>query len=122
MTGTLGLLGAVFPLAWIGTFSAEPDVLAAGAAYLRLVGPTYALLGFGLALYFASQGTGRMLWPLVAGFVRLLVVAGGGWLAVHWLGAGLAGIFAAIAVGLVIYGGSMALALNWTLRPVPRAR
>ena len=122
LTGTFGLLGALFPLAWIGTFSSEPDVLAAGTTYLRLVGPTYALLGFGLALYFASQGTGRMLWPLVAGVVRLLVVAGGGWLAVHWLDAGLVGIFAAIALGLVIYGGSMALAINWTLRPVAGAR
>jgi putative MATE family efflux protein len=122
LTGMLGLLGALFPFAWIGTFSSEPEVLAAGASYLRLVGPTYALLGLGLALYFASQGAGRMLWPLVAGVVRLLVVAGGGWMAVHWLDAGLVGIFVAIAVGLAVYGGSMALAINWTLRPVSRAR
>ena len=55
-------------------------MLAAGAAYLRVVGPAYGFFGLGLALYFASQGAGRSLWPLLAGTVRL-VSAGGGRLA-----------------------------------------
>jgi len=119
ITGSIGLLGALFPHAWIGLFSAEPEVLAAGETYLRLVGPTYGLLGLGLALYFASQGTGRLVWPLAVGILRLLIVAGGGWLAVHWFGAGLAGIFSAIGVALVVFGVAMAVAVSWTLRPRP---
>jgi len=116
ITGSIGLLGAIFPRAWIGLFSAEPEVLAAGETYLRIVGPTYALLGLGLALYFASQGTGRLLWPLVVGVVRLTIVAGGGWLASNWLGLGLAGIFGAIAVGMLVFGMALGVSLNWTLR------
>lgn len=112
LTGGIGLLAALFPHAWLGLFSAEPDVLATGATYLRIVGPVYGFLGLGLALYFASQGAGRLLWPLVAGVARLVVAAAGGWVAVSWLGGGLVGLFAAIAVALVVYGATVALAIR----------
>ncbi len=59
-------------------FTDDPAVLAAGAVYLRLVGPSYGFFGLGLALYFASQGAGRLLWPLLAGFTRLVLAAVGG--------------------------------------------
>ena len=39
-----------------------------------------------MALYFASQGAGRLKWPLLANFARLLIAAGGGWLALRWSG------------------------------------
>ena len=42
-----------------------PAMLEAGAQYLRIVGPAYGFFGMGLALYFASQGAGRLLWPLL---------------------------------------------------------
>jgi putative MATE family efflux protein len=102
-TGSVGLLAALFPQAWLGLFSADPAVLAAGASYLRLVGPTYGLFGVGLALYFAAQGAGRLFWPLVAGFARLFVAVAGGWLAVHWLGGGLPALYAAIALAFAVY-------------------
>ena len=54
-------------------------MLATGAAYLRIVGPAYGFFGLGLALYFASQGAGRLFWPLFAGLLRLLIAVGGGW-------------------------------------------
>lgn len=104
LTGGIGLLAAVFPAGWIGLFSTDPEILAVGTSYLRIVGPAYAFFGVGLALYFASQGAGRLLWPLVAGVVRLLIAVGGGFLAVHVLGAGLAGLFATIAAALVAFG------------------
>jgi MATE family, multidrug efflux pump len=40
-------------------FSADPQVIKSGAAYLRAVGPFYGFFGLGLALYFASQGADR---------------------------------------------------------------
>jgi len=64
--------------------------------------------GLGLALYFASQGAGTMLWRLLAGGLRLLVAAGGGWLALVLSGSS-CGLFAALALGLVIYGLGMAV-------------
>src|SRR5216684_71726 len=75
VTESIGLVAALFPHGWLALFSAEPEVLRTGATYLRIVGPTYGFFGLGLALYFASQGAGRLLWPLVAGLSRLVVAA-----------------------------------------------
>jgi Na+-driven multidrug efflux pump len=104
ITGVIGILAALFPLAWLGLFTTDPGVLAAGTRYLTIVGPFYGFFGAGLALYFASQGAGRLLWPLLAGFTRLVTAAVGGWLATRWLGSGLGGIFAAMAAALVVFG------------------
>jgi putative MATE family efflux protein len=104
ITGVIGILAALFPLAWLGLFTTDPGVLAAGTRYLTIVGPFYGFFGAGLALYFASQGAGRLLWPLFAGFTRLVVAAAGGWLATRWLGGGLSGLFAAMAAALVVFG------------------
>lgn len=112
ITGALGLVAAAFPGAWLGLFSTDPDVLAAGARYLRIVGPAYGFFGLGLALYFASQGAGRLAWPLVAGFARVLVAAPGGWLAIHYLGGGLSGLFVAMALALVVFGVIVAAAIR----------
>jgi putative MATE family efflux protein len=100
---TVGVAAAIWPEAWLGLFGHDPSMLATGSAYLRAVGPFYGFFGLGLALYFASQGAGTMLWPLLAGGLRLLVAAGGGWLALTLTGS-LFGLFAALALGLVIYG------------------
>ncbi|HEY7038020.1 MAG TPA: MATE family efflux transporter [Methylomirabilota bacterium] len=104
VTGAIGVAAALFPLAWLSLFTADPAVLATGARYLQIVGPCYGFFGAGLALYFASQGAGRLLWPLLAGFARLAVAAAGGWLVSAWLGAGLPGLFLAMASALVIFG------------------
>ena len=64
VTGVIGLAAALFPGAWLGLFTDDPRVVAGGAAYLRVVGPTFGFFGFGLALYFAAQGAGRMGWAL----------------------------------------------------------
>jgi putative MATE family efflux protein len=104
VTGTIGVAAALFPLAWLSLFTVDAEVLATGTRYLQIVGPCYGFFGAGLALYFASQGAGRLLWPLLAGFTRLAVAAAGGWLMSAWLGAGLTGLFAAMAGALVIFG------------------
>ena len=104
-TGGMGMWGALFPHAWLGLFTSEPEVLAAGSAYLRIVGPAYAFFGVGLALYFAAQGAGRLAWPVTASVVRLAVAAGGGWLGGRVLGGGLTAVFVAMAVSLVLLGG-----------------
>jgi len=111
ITGSIGLFAALFPHVWIGLFSADPDILAVGATYLMIVGPAYGFFGIGLALYFASQGAGRLAWPLLAGLARLLIAAIGGWLAVHWLGGGLPVVFVAMALALVVFGTTVSLAV-----------
>jgi putative MATE family efflux protein len=104
-SGVAGMWGALFPHAWIGLFTTEPAVLATGTSYLRIVGPVYAFFGVGLALYFASQGAGRLFWPVTASVVRLVVAVGGAWLGGRVLGGGLTVVFVAMAVSLVLLGG-----------------
>ncbi|HEV2055551.1 MAG TPA: MATE family efflux transporter [Methylomirabilota bacterium] len=113
VTGAIGLFAAIFPGAWLGLFTTDPEVIAAGASYLRIVGPVYGFFGLGLTLYFASQGAGRLGWPLAAGFARLFLAAAGGWVGGYWLGWGLPGIFAAMAAALVVLGGTIAAAVRW---------
>ena len=85
-------------------------MLQAGAAYLRIVGPAYGFFGLGLALYFASQGAGRLLWPLLGSPVRLIIGIGGGWLALRSTGS-LDALFWALAGAMVAYGGVVAVAI-----------
>jgi putative MATE family efflux protein len=113
VTGSIGLLAAAFPGVWLGLFSTDAGVHAVGATYLTIVGPAYGFFGLGLALYFASQGAGRLAWPLTAGFIRLTLATAGGWLLGHGLGWGLSGIFAAMALGLVAMAATTATAIKF---------
>ncbi len=111
LTEAVGLAAALFPAAWLGLFTHDPAALETGAAYLRIVGPTYGFFGLGLCLYFASQGAGRLFWPLAGGMLRLLVAVGGGWLALTLTGS-LTALFAALALGLVVYGVTVVTAIS----------
>jgi putative MATE family efflux protein len=106
----IGLAAALFPAAWLSLFDGNPEVLDAGTRYFHRVGPVYGVFGLGMGLYFAAQGAGRLLWPLVGNMARLVIAAGGGLLAVY-LGGGPSGVFAALAVALVAFGGINAAAV-----------
>ncbi len=56
-----------------------------------------------MALYFASQGAGRLLWPLLANLTRVAMAAGGGWLALRWSG-DLSHVFLAQGAALAAFG------------------
>ena len=110
LTEAIGLWAAFFPHTWLGLFTSDAAMLEAGSIYLRTVGPLYGFFGLGLILFFASQGAGRLLWPMLGNVSRLLVAAAGGWLALR-AGSGLQGVFAAQAVALVVYGSLNASAI-----------
>lgn len=110
LTQAVGVAASIWPMAWLSLFDTDPRMLETGAAYLRLVGPTYGFFGLGLCLYFASQGAGRLLWPLLAGMLRMVLAIGGGWLALRLTGS-LTWVFVALAVALVVYGNTLALAI-----------
>ena len=110
LSEVIGLAAAAFPVAWLSLFDSDPAMLEVGSQYLRIVGPFYGLFGLGLILYFASQGAGRLLWPVLGNIARLAVAALGGWLALRW-GWGLAGVFGAQALALAVYGGLNATAI-----------
>ncbi|UPK37300.1 MATE family efflux transporter [Bradyrhizobium sp. 186] len=103
LTGTIGLLVAIFPTAWLNLFSHDPEVVNEGMTYLRIVAPAYAALGFGFVTSFAAQGTGRAMGPLASSIARILIAAGGGWIAVASFGAGMAGLATMVTVSLAAY-------------------
>jgi Na+-driven multidrug efflux pump len=109
--GSMGLIGwtvALVPEAWARLFATDPAVIHASVAYITRVAPFYCLFGLGLTLYFASQGAGRMAVPVFAAALRMVATVVGGWVAVEKLDLGLEGVFAAIAVGMAVYGALMA--------------
>ena len=99
----IGLAAAFYPRAWLSLFDSDPAMIAAGTQYLQIVGPSYGFFGLALSLYFASQGAGRLLWPIIGNLARLMVAALGGVLALR-AGLGLVAVFAAQAAALVVYG------------------
>jgi len=64
-------------------------------------------------LYFASQGSGHVLWPVLAGTARLVLVVGGAALVLALSGP-LWSVFALVAVGLAVFGSLTALAVKRT--------
>jgi putative MATE family efflux protein len=122
LTGVVGLLLAVVPGIWLDLFAKDPESWQSGAAYLRIVGPVFLFQGLGLSLYFASQGAGKVAWPVVATVLRFVVCVGGAALGVHVFDLGLNAVYASIAIGMVLYGavtaGSIALGA-WRPRGTP---
>ena len=123
--GSLGLMLAVLPDLWSSLFTQDPVVLAVAGSYFLWVGPAYGLFGLGLCLYFSSLGAGQALGPVLAGTLRLAVVAVGGWLltltqVAPWT------IFALAGLAMVTYGLAMACLVHkarWGLpQPAPRGR
>ncbi len=103
ITETIGIGAAIWPEIWLRPFGDDPEMLRVGSTYLRGVGPFYGFFGMGLVLYFASQGAGKLFWPVTGGFTRLFIAVGGGWLALRLTGS-LTGLFVALGIGLVAYG------------------
>jgi Na+-driven multidrug efflux pump len=103
VAGTIGIIVAIFPMLWLHLFSHDPEVVGPGAVYLRIVAPSYAALGFGFVIAFAAQGAGHVLWPFVGASSRLLLAAGGGWLAVSYFGGGMTTIAAMVCTSLLSY-------------------
>ena len=112
----LALIGAVVffaPDLWAGAFSQDEAVLEHARQYLRIAGPAFPLFGLGLTLYFASQGSGRVLGPVLASTVRLVLVAGVGAL-LSANGSTASGFFWLVAAAMVAYGLSTAAAVKFT--------
>jgi putative MATE family efflux protein len=117
ITGAIGLATAISPALWMNLFTPDAAVREFGGAYLNIVGAFYGLYGLGLALFFASQGAGRMFWPLAGSVARLVIVVLGGWVCVHLLHTSASGFFFVVAISLGLYGLIIAGAIrmgSWT--------
>jgi putative MATE family efflux protein len=106
----IGTIVALYPPIWAGLFTSDPAILATASMCLRWAGPFNGLFGLGLCLYFAAQGSGKILGPVLAGTLRLLVVLIGGlWLvsmnAPAWQ------LFALVGAAMAVYGVATAFSL-----------
>jgi len=119
--GLVGSLLAVMPSLWSSLFTTDPAVASAANLYLSCAGPMFPFFGLGLCLYFASQGAGKVLGPVLASSLRLGVVAVGT-LLLAWQGAPLWSLFALVGLSLAAYGGATAAAVyitDWGQRAPP---
>lgn len=107
----IGVMMALFPELWVAMFTNDAATAAAAAQYFHWVGPVYGFFGAGMSLFFSSLAAGKVAPMLLAGALRLAVVAAGGALLMA-NGAPVAAVFALIAVGMVIYGG-MSVIIVW---------
>jgi putative MATE family efflux protein len=117
VAAAIGIVVAIWPDLWLSLFTRDPGALASGRLYLSTVGPAYGFFGLAMALYFASQGTGEMIWPVVANLGRIAIAVCGSLFALDVMGWGVQGLFAFVALGIV----SIALVLAFsTTRPAWR--
>ncbi len=119
----LGLIGAVVTLApdlWARMFTQDEVVLGFARQYLVTAGPAFAFFGLGLTLYFASQGAGQVIGPVLAGTARLLLVAGAGYLLAQNQGSA-DSFYRLVAVAMVAYGALTAAAI-WLTPWGPKSR
>jgi len=103
VTGTIGLIAAIFPEAWLHLFTSEPNAVAVGSSYLRIVGPTFGFYGLGVATYFALLGARKLFWPVTASFVRTVLAIGGGACAVLIFGS-LNAMLGVLAAAMILFG------------------
>jgi putative MATE family efflux protein len=111
--GVIGIVVALAPDLWGRIFTREDSVLTYTRQFLHWTGPLFGVFGFGLTVYFSSQGAGRMAGPVAAATLRLALVAGlGSWLTARdapaWQ------LFAMVMVAMAVYGGTCALALRYS--------
>lgn len=120
--GLLGVFGGVLALApelWAARFTSDPAVIAVAALYFAWAGPCYGLFGLGLCLYFSSLGAGKVGGAVLAGTLRLVVVAAGG-AALALAQAPVWTIFALVALGMLAFGLASVLAVRLTSWGVER--
>lgn len=112
----LAVIGAVVTLApdlWARLFTQDEVVLGFARQYLVTAGPAFPFFGLGLTLYFASQGAGQVIGPVLAGTVRLVLVAGVGYGLTQHQGTA-EHFYGLVAVAMVLYGVVTAAAVKVT--------
>ena len=74
-TGILGVIVALMPWLWTDLFVDSGTAVFFASSYLTIVGPFYGFFAGGMSLYFASQGTGKMIFPVLVNIARLFIAS-----------------------------------------------
>lgn len=105
IVGLLTVAGALMfwrPSLWLGIFTNDPGIQAVGAAYFRIIGPSYPFMGVAMVIAFAFQGLGRATAPLMWMIVRVVAVLTAALVCTQWLGMGDRAVFVSVAAGNVL--------------------
>ena len=112
LSGVIGLILALTPDIWIRVFTADQETQMVTKQYIQILGVCYLFQGFGLSLYFASQGANAMKWPIVITALRFVVFTVAALVSVYWLSTGITGIFYTSAGAMILFGVLMVVALK----------
>lgn len=110
----LALLLVWRPTIWLALFTREPQILEIGTRYLRILAPSYPLLGVSMACSFAFQGLGRAVFPFVLVVLRTAVTVAAA-LALASSAASSDRIFALMACGNAASAAILYGRLRWVL-------
>lgn len=113
LLGSIGVVLALWPTLWVAMFTSDAATTTAAAAYFGWAGPTYVLYGLGLCLYFSSMAAGRIKGVLLAGTLRLVIVAVG-WLVFSRAPPPPGMTFALVALAMAGYGFASVAAVRWS--------
>ena len=110
IVGIIGLTVTFYPEVWLTFFQTNFLSKQSATHYLGIAGPFYCFFAAGQTLYFASQGLGKILFPVIVGVIRLLSVSLVCYLAVvfSWP---INSIFYGVAFGLTITGIGLGLCM-----------
>jgi Na+-driven multidrug efflux pump len=100
------------PDIWIKIFTSDQATLMVTKQYIQILGVCYLFQGFGLSLYFASQGANAMKWPIIITALRFIVFTVAAIISVYWLSTGIVGIFYSSAIAMILFGVLMVIALK----------
>ncbi len=108
----IGVFAALLPELWMGLFSSDGEIIRLGTQYLQITGPIYGFFGVGMALFFAAQGFGSVVWNVAANAIRLLVSAVCALAGIYWFDLGMIGFSIAIAGGFCLFAALSAVGMR----------
>ena len=111
LVGGIGLFLAIFPSVWAELFTDDAEVASVTRHYLQIVGPCYAFFGLGLSAYFSSQGLGSLFYPVLAAWLRFVLIAIGFAMLVLADYFNATAAFGVVAFAMVAYGSFVGIAL-----------
>ena len=108
--GIISGIVSFYPELWLDNFQTNFLSKQSAILYLIFVGPFYCLFAAGQTLFFASQGTGKIFYPVLVGIIRFLSVSIICYLAIKFSWS-INSIFYAVSFGLGITGIGLGLCM-----------
>ena len=108
--GILGFVVTFYPEVWLNNFKTNFLIEEAAILYLVIAAPFYCFFAGGQTLYFASQGRGKVFFPVIVGILRFLSVSIICYFAIN-LDWSLNTIFYGVSFGLIITGLGLSLCM-----------